>query len=299
MTLKTGLFRREAFARRGQSEPIDGLLRVTAPHEWIILAGLGAAFLGVAAWSLFGRVERVLETGCLLAPSGQRLSVIAEVTGNVADILVNVGDPVEAGQPIARIVNAPELRRQAALTRARVEVLEAGGGDATGALQNARVELRVLEAMRSSGEFIRSPWEGRVIEHNLVPGQALTAGSVAAVVLQEAGQGPAAYALLPPERVGEIQVGMDARVLVPGPGGERGEVLDARVDDVSEQMAAFPVWLTNHGLDEIPHGHTVTLAVPDSPASASSGDTPCRVGFILSRDPPVRLLVSTGPGRGD
>ena len=29
----------------GQTEPLDGLLRVTAPHAWVIVAGLGLAIL--------------------------------------------------------------------------------------------------------------------------------------------------------------------------------------------------------------------------------------------------------------
>ena len=40
------LFREAAFARRGQTEPLDGLLRVTAPHEWVILVGPALVFVG-------------------------------------------------------------------------------------------------------------------------------------------------------------------------------------------------------------------------------------------------------------
>ena len=56
MTDNRRLFREEAFARRGKSESLDGLLRVTAPHEWILLFCLGLGVLGLAVWGLFGSV---------------------------------------------------------------------------------------------------------------------------------------------------------------------------------------------------------------------------------------------------
>ena len=102
------LFREEAFARRGQTEPLDGLLRVTAPHEWVIVAGLGIALLGLVAWGLFGSVERSLSSECVLAQPGERYTVISDITGNVIDVPVDVGDPVEVGQPIA-FIKIPEL----------------------------------------------------------------------------------------------------------------------------------------------------------------------------------------------
>ncbi len=65
------LFRDEAFARRGRSEPIDGLLRVSAPHEWLFGALLGCALIGLLAWAVFGTLERGISTPCtLVAASG-------------------------------------------------------------------------------------------------------------------------------------------------------------------------------------------------------------------------------------
>ncbi len=60
------LFRDEAFVRRGRTEPIDGLLRISAPHEWLFFALLGCAVIGLLAWSVFGRVERGLTTACAI-----------------------------------------------------------------------------------------------------------------------------------------------------------------------------------------------------------------------------------------
>ena len=67
MSERRRLFRDEAFARRGRSEPIDGLLRITAPHEWLFLAMLGCAMVGVLLWAVFGTIERGLSAPCVFA----------------------------------------------------------------------------------------------------------------------------------------------------------------------------------------------------------------------------------------
>ncbi len=67
MSERRRLFRDEAFARRGRSEPIDGLLRITAPHEGLFLAMLGCAMVGVLLWAVFGTIERGLFVPCVLA----------------------------------------------------------------------------------------------------------------------------------------------------------------------------------------------------------------------------------------
>ena len=72
MPAAKSVFRDEAFALRGQREPIDGLLRVTAPHEWAILLGLVLAMAAVGAWGVFGSVERGLRVDCVLIVPGER-----------------------------------------------------------------------------------------------------------------------------------------------------------------------------------------------------------------------------------
>ncbi len=73
MSERRRLYRDEAFARRGRSEPIDGLLRITAPHEWLFLAMLGCAMVGVLLWAVFGTIERGLSAPCVLVstPAGE------------------------------------------------------------------------------------------------------------------------------------------------------------------------------------------------------------------------------------
>ena len=147
------MFREEAFARRGRTESLDGLLRVTAPHMWIVLAGLVLVLAGVLVWLLVGSVERTVAADCALARPGERYEVLSPVSGIVVAVLAGVGDTVEAGAPLAR-VRQPHLDHQVSVARARLEALEAlepQGAEAP-VLAAARAELVELEAVRVAGD---------------------------------------------------------------------------------------------------------------------------------------------------
>ena len=94
MSQRRRLFRDEAFARRGRSVPVDGLLRVTAPHEWLFWVMLGCALTGVLLWAVFGTVERGFSAHCSLAssPAGE-LGAVAQLPAGEAR-RVAVGMPV-------------------------------------------------------------------------------------------------------------------------------------------------------------------------------------------------------------
>lgn len=51
------MFRERALQRRARQEPLDDRLQVSAPHEWLIVAGLAAMLLVLAAFAVFGGME--------------------------------------------------------------------------------------------------------------------------------------------------------------------------------------------------------------------------------------------------
>ena len=290
MAINQRLFRKEALDHRGQGEAIDYLSRVTAPHEWAVLAGLGLALLGVIAWGLFGSVERSLEADCVLARPGERYTVIAEVTGNIVEVLAGVGDPIKARQPIARITNTPELRHQIALAQTRVTALEAKPGQDPSALNVAREELLRLEATQASGEFIRSPYQGEIVKLALVPGEAVAAGSEVAVVLDSPHQGLEAFALLPLESVRHVDVGMEAQVLTSALNQGSSRAFGAEVSYISDRPVTPPGWLVGHHLSPPGHSYMVKATLLETPPPTMVNGTPCSFRVVLRKDPPVRLL---------
>ena len=284
-------FRENALTRMGRPQPLDDLLRVTAPHEWAILAGLGAALACVFAWGLFGSVERGLSVDCVLTPPGERYPVFAEFPGGIAEVLIEEGDPVEAGQPLAR-VRVSELNRQTRIARARVELLETSRAEVDAALAAARAELLEAEAIEAAGRFIVSPRAGQIVLHRLAPGNVVKPGELVAYVRDDADDRLEAVAFLSPESARGIEAGMAARVSIEQP--EEGvRTLAAHVGDMPPPSAA-PHWLADVKL-EVPHwGHLVRVSLAETPRPRPADGTHCRMRIVTQAHAPLRLLAASG-----
>ena len=111
------LFREQALARRRRQEPLDDRLQVTAPHEWLLVAGLVVMFLALLAYGAVGSVERSLSYDAVVVLPGERHSVTAPVTGTVVEVMAEVGDTVEPGQVIARLRPPVEQQRDSEARR--------------------------------------------------------------------------------------------------------------------------------------------------------------------------------------
>ena len=296
MSIRRELFRREAVEHRGKPEPLDGLLRVTAPHEWAILGALALAALGMAAWMLLGTVERDFTGGCALVLTGERYPVFSGTTGSVAEVLAGEGDPIEAGQPLAR-VRLHELDHEVSVAQARVALIErhveAGDTAFLGVLSTAQAELVDLEARRESGGQVVSPYSGEITALNLRPEQEVTQGVEVAMVRSLRERRFQAVALVSMEDAQKLEAGMESRVVLPA--GDRGKekVLEAEVDRVSDRPIAPGGWLESLGLESPASGAyllTQNLTEP-APNMVTDGDS-CQMRVILSREPPIGLLGS-------
>ena len=280
-------FRENALARMGRPQPLDDLLRVTAPHEWAILVGLGLALLCVLAWGLFGSVERGLSVDSVLTPPGERYPVFAEFSGRVAEVLIEEGDPVEVGQPLAR-VQISELSRQTRIAQARVELLEISQADV--ALAVARAELMEAKAIEAAGIFIVSPQTGEVVLHRLAPGGVVKAGELVAYVRDNSDNRMEAVAFLSPESAKGVEAGMMVRVSIRQPEGGAVRTLAATVGDIAPPSVA-PHWLADVKLP-VPHrGHLVRAAFVEAPRPQPAVGTHCRMRIITQKHAPLRLLV--------
>ena len=294
------LFRKEAMAHRGETEPLNGLLRVTAPHEWLIVIGLGAALLAVLLWAFLGRIDRTVAVACVFAHPGERQAVIATVSGSVVDVLADVGDVVEAGQPLAR-VNVPDPGQNVALARAkaRIAALESQQDVPAEAMALARAELAELEAAQEAGQFIVSPHAGQVVSHSLALGQAVTSGTPVARILNGA-EPLEAIAYLTPDTAHRIEAGMEASITPAAAGGPAGQPLAGGVVFVAERLSPPPDWLGDFGLAAPARSHLVRMSLAEPAASSGSwrpllrdGDI-CSARIVLGSDPPLALLNSLG-----
>ena len=296
------VFREEAVARRARPEPLDDRLQVTAPHEWMVLAGLALSLLAFLAWGMLGSVERGLVVKTVLVQSGERHSVVSPVSGIVVETLAESGELLDAGQAIAR-VRLPEAAREARITRRIVDAVEDGTRHAEGAaaalrkalFEAARNELEAVELL--TGESIVAPSAGTLEARGLVPGRALRAGEAIARI-RSVRDGPEgvwqAWALVSPQDARNLGAGMAAEVKVALPGSTGASTLQARVLEVSLRPAAVPEWLGDLGLSAPVPSHLVRLVLDDPPRLPFADGTDGVARIVLGKQSPAALLLAGG-----
>lgn len=299
-----GLFRKEAVARRGHAEPIDGLLRVTAPHEWMILLAFVLALGALLGWGFLGSIERSLTAECVLVRAGDRHSVVSEVSGSVVEVLVDVGGVTAAGRPIARVAT-PEMNRQIRAASARLDALEslespdgAAGTAVADLLRVARAELMEFEAEKAAGEYIIAPHAGEITAHTLATGEAVAVGEQVAVIRAGTDHRFEAVTFLPPGRAHDVEAGMTARVLLGGATAGRSRSLEGEVVSVSARPVRPSGWLVDVGLDAPPTAHRLDLALRDVPTGEVADGDGCRLRIVLRTEAPLRLVAMSGTVAG-
>jgi hypothetical protein len=138
------LFRKKALERLSSPEELDQLMRVTSPRSWLALFGVFLLIVLAVVWGFFGSVPTtVAGEGILLR--GRIDTVTSPASGLLEDIYVNVGDTVEQGQVISRLL--------------------------LGSLTDTASQDALRENLR-----IESPSTGRVIELRVSPGSFVNVG---------------------------------------------------------------------------------------------------------------------------
>lgn len=285
----------ETAAGRSKRQQLDHLLKVTAPHELTVLAGIGGLVLVLLAWSLFGSMENGVTTDCVLIKPGTRYDVVSAEPGQLLEYLVAPGEHVEAGARIAR-QSVPELEREIAALRNRVNLLErdamrarGGDGEQDSLLDSARVAVLETEALRSVRETIVAHNRGEVMALQSMPGSHLLAGTPVAQIRSVSDAQDQAVLAVAPRTARRIRPGMRASVEVPAYGDD-APALHGEVMSVSG--GPLPHWLADFlpATDDTLQRTDIAL----DPLPDLADGTACRARIILGRSPPVALL---DPGR--
>ena len=281
-------FLQSAADSRNRRQQLDHLLRITAPHERIVLGTIGLVLVAVLAWALFGSVVRSVTVDGILIEQGVRHDVVATEPGYLREFLVAPGDRVEAGSPIAR-QTVPELVRETAALRDRVERLETEAGPAGGALAAARVALAQIEARRSASELILSQMKGEVTALRSAPGDYLPAGAAVAQLRDSHHRPLQAVLRVAPDIAERIRPGMQASVEVALPDGTNRR-LTGEVGSVT--AGPLPGWLLSLPPAAAPSTSRVNVALHPGSGLALPEGTVCRVRILLGRHSPAALFGS-------
>ena len=291
------IFRERALQRRARQEPLDDRLQITAPHEWLIVAGLCVVVLALMAFSVFGRVERTVSLQAALVLPGERHYLVAPASGTVEDVLVEVTDTVAPGQPVAHI-RPSDAQHWKSLILGVINALEKGGQ----LEEETRIEL--LQALLVAGSAasstaqmeVTSPYGGEVVALNVAPGQAVVAGASVGLLRAASTSRPEVLAFISSGEAAELSAGMEARVSfgIPVDGGR--QVFRGHVEEISAQPGRPPKWLADQGLAVPEQAHLLRVAFAgNEPDVLLAEGAVVSLRIVLGRESLVSLLT---PGSG-
>ena len=278
---------------RNKRQQLDHLLRITAPHERVILAGIGLVLVALVTWTLFGTFVRSMTIDGVLIEPGPRHEIVATEPGYLVEFLVAPGDHVEAGDPIVR-QSVPKLERETTSLRDRLETLETKlresdkeGMEWRSLLASIQGTLLQMEAQHSARKLIVSPIAGEIMALRSAPGEYLHVGSTVAQIRNAEDQPLQAVLLVASSMAQRVQPGMRASVEIMMPDGATRR-LDGEVASVTAGL--LPNWLAALWAPVTDSAHRVDVALPRASDLSVPDGTPCRVQLVLGRQPLIAIL---------
>ena len=290
------VFRARALQRRARQEPLDDRLQITAPHEWLIAAGLGVIVAALVAFSVFGRVERTLSLEAALVIPGERHYLVAPVSGTVRDVLLEVHDAVAPGQPVA-LIRPFDAGHWTSAIAGIVTGLEQNGqlDEATRSELLRALPISPTDSSASSIE-VSSQTGGEVVALNLAPGQVVDAGALVGLVHAAPAGRPEVLAFVAPSQAATLSVGMEARISIADPDGGAVRILDGQVEEVSARAELPPDWLAEKGLAIPGQAHRLRIAlVGDGSGAVPADGAVTSLQILLGRESLLSFLT-TGDG---
>lgn len=211
--MKRTIFRRAAIERLASPEQLDQLVRITTPKGWLALVALSVLLVAVLVWAFVGTIsEKVYGHGILLRAGGV-VDVEARVSGVLSGIYVDIGQEVQKGQIVARIVPEGEL----------------------------------------AGDKVICPYAGRVVEIKAREASHIDVGtSILSIELTGSGLSDLeAIVYVPPQDGERIEPGMDAQVTPASVVKQESGFIIGKVTSVGDYPATYQGMLRTLGSEEL------------------------------------------------
>lgn len=257
------MFRERALRRRARQEPLDDRLQITAPHEWLVVAGITVMLLALILYGVFARVEFARSYDAALVLPGERHYLVAPVSGTVLEVLVEATDTIAPGEPIANLQTSAEAQHWESVIVGIIDAMRDSGqltDGNQGELLQALLDAREDAESTYESEFV-SPYAGEVVALDLGPGQAVSAGDSVGLVRTDSVGQPEVVAFVSPDDAARLRAGMEAQVSIGNDGDGSGQILTGQVKDVSARLSTPPQWLSDRELTIPQQAHQLRVTL--------------------------------------
>ncbi|MBN2305617.1 MAG: HlyD family efflux transporter periplasmic adaptor subunit [Anaerolineae bacterium] len=98
------VYRKTALDKLASPDELDRLMQITRPGSWLLLAGVSVVLGVVVLWGIFGSLTTTLDQSGTLTLSNPVVFIAAPDPGQLIELIVQSGDRVTPGQPVARLM---------------------------------------------------------------------------------------------------------------------------------------------------------------------------------------------------
>ncbi len=289
------LYRTEAYQQRGRTSPIDGILRVSAPREWLVLVILTVAIAGVILWSVLGRLESGINAACTLRAAGERHVVVSPSSGFVSETLAEQGSHVSSGDPLVRIV-VPDISLAAATAQARAAAVAAQHPNSPEA-SGAKAEAEALLATATAGSLVLSPANGVVADSLIEANASVNPGSVVAEIVSLTQEPPTALLAVDSSKTARINTSAIVAIRITTASEQEHIHADGRLSQTNSTQR--PLVVAQHGA--LSTAETLLAAELEDPPAiltslAQQSETAyrCQARIITDSRRPIQMLIGRG-----
>lgn len=139
------IFRQSSLERLNSPEEVDQLMQITSARSWLVLTALILLLIAFVLWGLLGRVSTTIMGNGAIVRRGGVHNVMTTGGGLLADLTVQPGDHIRAGQLVAH-VEQPAMVEKLTLARQALAEGERARADTRGVnTEQARLQIGAIE----------------------------------------------------------------------------------------------------------------------------------------------------------
>lgn len=101
-----GIFRKTALERLSSPDQLDSMLKITTPMSWVGIGAAAALAAAVVVWAFTGSIPNTVSGPGFLVYSYNTNTLYSTASGQVKDVLVDMGQTVEPGTPVVELYSS-------------------------------------------------------------------------------------------------------------------------------------------------------------------------------------------------